>query len=168
MQCRDDAPTPSTPVLPAGSALIEPPVRALSSTGRDRHLGEHGWSHAEGVEVPAAQGQGGDVEGSPVLDPPHEGGGFGHRTGEVDQRAVPDRVPAPGEVAVFEPAVVTERLPVSRPGAIGCAGRVGGIEPRMTDRALEGMPAYALYPEATRRAFEDMPYLLIWQASKPS
>ncbi len=42
------------------------------------------------------------------------------------------------------------------------------LEPTITDRAIESFPSFALYPEATRRAYEDLPYLLIWQAEKPS
>ena len=42
------------------------------------------------------------------------------------------------------------------------------LEPEITDRAIQGFPSHALYPEATRRAVEGLPYLLVWQARKPS
>lgn len=37
------------------------------------------------------------------------------------------------------------------------------IEPRFGQAQLERAPSYPLYPEATRQAFEGLPYLLIWR-----
>ncbi len=37
------------------------------------------------------------------------------------------------------------------------------VEPPIGEVQLRALPSYAFYPEATRRAFEGLPYLLIWR-----
>lgn len=37
------------------------------------------------------------------------------------------------------------------------------VEPTVTDAMLPNFPTYRAYPDATREAFYDLPYLLIWQ-----
>ncbi len=37
------------------------------------------------------------------------------------------------------------------------------IEPRVTDETITTFPSYGLYPDATRQAFLDTPYLLVWK-----
>ncbi|HEY5173859.1 MAG TPA: methyltransferase domain-containing protein, partial [Acidimicrobiia bacterium] len=41
------------------------------------------------------------------------------------------------------------------------------MEPRVTDAVLESFPSYALLPSATRQAFFDTPYLLVWRLERP-
>jgi ubiquinone/menaquinone biosynthesis C-methylase UbiE len=41
------------------------------------------------------------------------------------------------------------------------------VEPRITDAVLESFPSYALRRDATRQAFLDTPYLLIWRLKRP-
>jgi ubiquinone/menaquinone biosynthesis C-methylase UbiE len=42
------------------------------------------------------------------------------------------------------------------------------IEPRVTDSVLESFPSYSVLPDATRQAFLDTPYLLIWRLERPT
>lgn len=42
------------------------------------------------------------------------------------------------------------------------------IEPRVTDAVLESFASYAVLPDATRQAFLDTPYLLIWRLERPT
>jgi ubiquinone/menaquinone biosynthesis C-methylase UbiE len=41
------------------------------------------------------------------------------------------------------------------------------LEPRVTESVLQQFPSYALIPDASRQAFFDTPYLLIWRLTKP-
>ena len=40
------------------------------------------------------------------------------------------------------------------------------LEPAVTEEMLPRFPTYPAYPDATRQAFFDMPYLLIWQLAR--
>ena len=40
------------------------------------------------------------------------------------------------------------------------------IEPRVTDSVLQSFPSYSVLPDATRQAFLDTPYLLIWRLER--
>jgi hypothetical protein len=40
-------------------------------------------------------------------------------------------------------------------------------EPRMPDWIVQRLPTYPLLPDATRQAFIDIPYLLIWRLERP-
>jgi ubiquinone/menaquinone biosynthesis C-methylase UbiE len=44
---------------------------------------------------------------------------------------------------------------------------VGCVEASVTDSMLEVFPSYRALPDATRQAFLDTPYLLIWQLKRP-
>lgn len=41
------------------------------------------------------------------------------------------------------------------------------IEPRFSESAVQRVPSYPAYPDATRQAFIDLPYILVWVATKP-
>jgi ubiquinone/menaquinone biosynthesis C-methylase UbiE len=42
------------------------------------------------------------------------------------------------------------------------------IEPRVPEWLVERLPTYAMVPDATRQAFIDTPYLLIWRLERPA
>ena len=42
------------------------------------------------------------------------------------------------------------------------------IEVPVGERQITAYPSYALYPDATRQAFDGLPYLLIWRLQKPA
>jgi ubiquinone/menaquinone biosynthesis C-methylase UbiE len=42
------------------------------------------------------------------------------------------------------------------------------VEPRFPEAAVQRAPSYAVYPDATRQAFLDLPYILVWVAAKPT
>jgi ubiquinone/menaquinone biosynthesis C-methylase UbiE len=42
------------------------------------------------------------------------------------------------------------------------------IEPRVPEWMVERLPTYAIVPDATRQAFIDTPYLLIWRLERPT
>jgi len=41
------------------------------------------------------------------------------------------------------------------------------LEPPVTEDVLRSFPSYAVIPDATRQAFLDTPYLLVWRLSRP-
>jgi hypothetical protein len=41
-------------------------------------------------------------------------------------------------------------------------------EPVMPESAITRNPAFAVVPDAVRQAFEDLPFLLVWQLDKPA
>ena len=42
------------------------------------------------------------------------------------------------------------------------------IEPRVTESVLQSFPSYSVLPDATRQAFLDTPYLIIWRLERPT
>jgi ubiquinone/menaquinone biosynthesis C-methylase UbiE len=42
------------------------------------------------------------------------------------------------------------------------------LEPRVSETMLQVFPSYMFLPDATRQAFDDLPYLLIWRLERPA
>jgi ubiquinone/menaquinone biosynthesis C-methylase UbiE len=81
-----------------------------------------------------------------------------------------------GNMAAF-PEDVTRGVPfvanrVHQVGDYLAAFRAAGLsvrtclEPPVDDTVLPYMPAYRVYPEATRQAYEGLPYLLVWDLER--
>ncbi|CAN5862637.1 hypothetical protein BH24ACT3_BH24ACT3_04710 [soil metagenome] len=82
-----------------------------------------------------------------------------------------------GGIAGFPDGAITDGIPYVRNlvhhvseyvGAFGAAGLriVDCLEPLVTESLLPNFPSYALFPDATRQAFLDAPYLLIWELER--